>query len=276
MKKPSMSDYRSVLKFEYNLKIQKNKSYSLRAFARDLQITPSRLSEILSGKQGLSPQKALHLAKQLKYNKKKSEWFCNLVSSEYSRSPYIKAQAKEKLRPFLNGVEQEALSYEMPFVVQKIHFIIRRLTQVKNFQSDPKWIAKKLSEPEAKIKKAISEMLRAGMLKKEASGELFINENYSVHTNNSKSTTIASNLYKDCFNDIITAKEKFPLSQRHAGIHFFSYNKNQIEEIKSLIQEFEDKLDHLTYKTQDPDSVYMVMISLNPNIDVAHEGTNEK
>src|SRR2546430_13739191 len=48
------TDYRRVLRKELESRCRTSPRYSLRAFARDLKISPSRLSEILSGKQGLS------------------------------------------------------------------------------------------------------------------------------------------------------------------------------------------------------------------------------
>ena len=132
---------------------KKNKSYSLRAFARDLKISPSRLSEILSNKQGLSPKKALEIGKSLKYSQKKLDWFCNLVGAEYSRSPYIKAQSKEKLAPFKNGVQTDLYSTaNAPIKLKWYHYIIRRLTAIKNFKSSPEWISKKYPYSLPKLK----------------------------------------------------------------------------------------------------------------------------
>ncbi|MGE0617107.1 MAG: hypothetical protein AB7P04_15865 [Bacteriovoracia bacterium] len=47
-------DYRELLKAALAQRIQKNPAYSLRAFARDLGISPGHLCEVLSGKHRLS------------------------------------------------------------------------------------------------------------------------------------------------------------------------------------------------------------------------------
>jgi len=42
-------DYRKILRDELETRFQRNRHYSLRAFARDLGVTPARLSDALSG-----------------------------------------------------------------------------------------------------------------------------------------------------------------------------------------------------------------------------------
>ena len=47
-------DYRDILSDQFNVRRKVNARYSLRAFARDMSISPSRLSEVISGKGDLS------------------------------------------------------------------------------------------------------------------------------------------------------------------------------------------------------------------------------
>jgi hypothetical protein len=47
-------DYRAFLKSELEERMEKNSSYSLRAFARDLTVSPQMLSLVLNGKKTTS------------------------------------------------------------------------------------------------------------------------------------------------------------------------------------------------------------------------------
>jgi plasmid maintenance system antidote protein VapI len=49
-----MDIFKDFINREFDLRSSKNGSYSLRAFARDLGISPQRLSHLLSGKKGIS------------------------------------------------------------------------------------------------------------------------------------------------------------------------------------------------------------------------------
>ncbi len=53
-KTPYSKNYRDYLRRELEQRVQQDPRYSLNRFARDLDLAPSRLSEVLSGKQGLS------------------------------------------------------------------------------------------------------------------------------------------------------------------------------------------------------------------------------
>jgi len=77
-----------------------NSRYSLRSFARDLKVSPGRLSEILSKKQGLSQDSAKNLAHILKLSEQETLHFTQLVLSIDGRSKKAKIQAKKSLKIF--------------------------------------------------------------------------------------------------------------------------------------------------------------------------------
>lgn len=68
-------DYREIISAKFQERRRNNPRYSLRAFAKDLQISPSRLSEVLSGKGTLSIGKARQITERLK--------MCPLTASDF-------------------------------------------------------------------------------------------------------------------------------------------------------------------------------------------------
>jgi plasmid maintenance system antidote protein VapI len=77
---------RVILQQTLFTKQQKNKRYSLRAFARDLKISPSFLSEVLNGKYGISKQLAAQIADRLGFNSEEVQHFCSLADLEVTDS----------------------------------------------------------------------------------------------------------------------------------------------------------------------------------------------
>lgn len=59
-------DYRSILSDQFHARRKVNPRYSLRAFARDISISPSRLSEVITGKGELSREKAEIICRKLR------------------------------------------------------------------------------------------------------------------------------------------------------------------------------------------------------------------
>lgn len=91
------ADYRKILMTSLSRRQSVNPAYSLRAFARDLQISASSISLILSGQQGLSGAKATYIANKIGLVGKERELFLLSVESSHSRNPNSKKLAQEKL-----------------------------------------------------------------------------------------------------------------------------------------------------------------------------------
>jgi plasmid maintenance system antidote protein VapI len=72
----NQTSYQEILKNELELRCGHNPQYSLRAFARDLNLAAPRLSEIFAKKQGLSVGLASRIADTLKFDKDKKNYFC--------------------------------------------------------------------------------------------------------------------------------------------------------------------------------------------------------
>lgn len=102
-------DYRIILRSELAERCKHNPNYSLRAFARDLGIAPSRVSEILSGKQGLSRKAALSIAERLGLSTEEAEAFADLVDCRHCRTLDGRERARRRLgvRPFRNRELQQ-------------------------------------------------------------------------------------------------------------------------------------------------------------------------
>ena len=83
---PQLLDCRSILEWELQRRRSHNSRYSLRAFARDLRLSPSYLSEVLAGKHHLSKARAEDLVGQLRFDTTLRQRFCELAAqSGYGR-----------------------------------------------------------------------------------------------------------------------------------------------------------------------------------------------
>ena len=93
-------DYRVQLQQEFDRRRKGNPYYSLRAFARDLAIAPSRLSEIFNHKQGLSRKVALRIADTLGFIGESRELFLDSVTSQHARSKSERQMAFMRLHNY--------------------------------------------------------------------------------------------------------------------------------------------------------------------------------
>ena len=78
----TIPEYRAILVRELESRVKRNNRYSLRAFARSLQVDPSDLSRILGGKGRVSPKMAQRLVKELGLEPKDAQSFIESVLNE--------------------------------------------------------------------------------------------------------------------------------------------------------------------------------------------------
>lgn len=104
--------YRDIIQEHYKQKRRKNPAYSLRSFARDVEISPSQLSEVLSGKTQLSVNKANILAKKLNFNESLRSHFVDLVQVESARSQAVREEALARINSRLNSQSEFELSHD--------------------------------------------------------------------------------------------------------------------------------------------------------------------
>jgi uncharacterized protein (TIGR02147 family) len=167
MQQEMMTDYRTTLREELAARCKQNPRYSLRAFARDLKLAPSRLSEILNGKQGLSRVAAERVARALGYTTSESERFCDLVESMHARSRRGREIARIKLKKHEVPTERHQMHVDAFRAISDwYHFALLELTNVDGFRSDAKWIAKKLGVSEFEVQLALERLARLGLIKR--------------------------------------------------------------------------------------------------------------
>src|SRR4051812_32553988 len=101
-----MQTYRDTLKNELERRARANLRYSLRAFARDLGMPPSRLSDVLNGVHGISPQRGETLAKKLKLDGLVREEFVASVIAAHGRSATQRSAARTRLAAATEKLER--------------------------------------------------------------------------------------------------------------------------------------------------------------------------
>lgn len=93
--------YQVILKEHLSRRISINPRYSLRAFANALDLEPSKLSEILSEKKGLSSDRAEKVCDKLRLQGLDRDVFMLSVLSQHSRIKNQRDEATKKLKEIL-------------------------------------------------------------------------------------------------------------------------------------------------------------------------------
>jgi uncharacterized protein (TIGR02147 family) len=162
----NFTDYRQYLKAELNTRSEKNASYSLRAFARDLDFLPQVLSLVLNGKKGISVEKAALISEKLSHDIAEASYFQDLVTLAHSKN-----QQAQKISEFrINQQRQKqnefsAIDVEsFKVIADWYHAAIIELTETNDFKYDINWIAEKLNITQTEAKQAIARLIKINIL----------------------------------------------------------------------------------------------------------------
>jgi uncharacterized protein (TIGR02147 family) len=153
-------------------RIASNPRYSMRAFARDLSLSPQQLSNLLNGQRGMSNQTADRIANKLGLSKSQKEIFCQGVRAEFSRSKSQRTIAQAKLECLAQkNLSTAHLELDVLRTISNwYHFALIELLKMKSSKSRPAWYAGKLGISENEVKNALSRLERLNLIVKTTQG----------------------------------------------------------------------------------------------------------
>lgn len=159
--------FRSHLRKEFFLRSQRNSIYSHRAFSRDAGISPSYLSQILGGQRNLNEDKGMEVAKNLGWDRKKTDQFLLSIRFEASASETVKSRIVEEYQLKYPDFEDYFDLYpsDSDLISDWHHLAIVELSQTTDFEAHPQWIARRLGITDSKAKDSLQLLQKRGVLK---------------------------------------------------------------------------------------------------------------
>jgi uncharacterized protein (TIGR02147 family) len=251
------TDCQNVILGHYEERSSRNSSYSLRAFARDLGLSASGLSQILSGKQGLSVELAAQIADRLQMNEVEKKRVCALAESRHARSKKQRELARIRLSEF--AVSPTTVQLDAFRVISEwYHFAILELTRLEGFEGTPQWIADALEINEKSAELAIERLLRLELLEKDG-GQLKAAEDF---------VTTPSDLPSDAvkkFHDQVLEKARQALVFQSVAERDFSsvtmaVSHEDMPKAKEWIREFRRTFTRNMEANPKKDSLYQLSI----------------
>jgi uncharacterized protein (TIGR02147 family) len=245
-------DYRLILKDEFAIRCKEAARYSMRSFAKDINLSPSRLSEIFSGQHGLSRASAIKVAKGLGYSEEEQTYFCDLVESRHGRSEARRAEAKQRLQ----STRQDSQLQQRKIDTFKIlsdwyHMAIIELVKLDGFESDKTWIANKLELSVPEVEMAIERLVRLDLLVKK-DGQLSLGQKDIWEIQSINATRNAHRQLME------KAKEALLLqaAERNFTSSYIAIPKEAIPEVQAKINELVEEILNVSVESNAPDSLY--------------------
>ncbi len=249
-------NYRRMLQRELEQRRFKNKAYSLRAFAANLDVSAPFLSQVISGKKHLSIDRAHGVMKKVKWPHRQKKLFLNLVQMENSKNTDAKNLSAKHARA-LSEVDFLDLQHDrFQLVSEWHHFALVELTQIKGFREDAAWISQKVGIPAQMVMPSIERLLRTGLLKRE-NGKLQKPHTYGIGAIPSQAI---QKFHRDHLEKATKALNSQIFQARDFTGQTLAINKKKLAEVKELIWEFQNKISQYYTDETDSDSVYHLAV----------------
>ncbi len=165
--------YQDFLLDEFRSRRGRNPHYSLRAYARDLEMPASKLSQNLRGLCGISVAKAEKIAEKLQMASGERQLFVALVESQHARSRVARGQARKEVEKLAQQEKLSSLGIEKFSVVRDWHHsAIMEMLNLDSENPTPENIAGRLNLPQDLVNESISRLLSLEMIGKDEHGVL--------------------------------------------------------------------------------------------------------
>src|SRR4051812_29963417 len=101
---PIFTDYRNLLKEELNIRRKRSSAYSIRAFSRDLGLTPSHLVQLFSLKKNLSEAKVTDVLDRLTWSEERKQYFWLSFKRQSARTAVVRMRYDGELAKFYKQI----------------------------------------------------------------------------------------------------------------------------------------------------------------------------
>ncbi|MGE3609039.1 MAG: TIGR02147 family protein [Bacteriovoracaceae bacterium] len=252
-------DLLDILKNIYLGRKKLNRNYSLTSFARDLGISKSVLSRILSNERNVSVKLCIHLTTVLNFEENQAKRILLKVVQSQTKNAKVSKKFKDQLekevlrkgkisnRPTYSIVEIE----QFKAMASWQHLAIINLIDLKTFKNSPAWIAKRLGISIIEARDALDRLIGLGLILESEGILKRSKKNFFIQT--TKSEIAIRNFHEQMIQKAIdelkeTTQKRF--EQRLINGITFTCSEEQIHIIKQKIDQLQDEILELTSNSE--------------------------
>ncbi len=247
--------YNSKMKEILSLKQRDNPHYSLRAFARDLDIHPGTLAKVISGERGLPVKNAEVVMNKLKLTPKERTLFMESLLRRKAKLDDI------KIDPHDTRYLVDESNYKV--ISEWEHFIVTDLFDLPKFKRTVEDISFRLNIPLSRAEVVVENLLLSGILAKDEEGKL-LNIHGVVKTSENIKNQALKESHLETLNMGIKKLEEIEVELRDFSSMATAIDLDQLMEAKLIIREFRQKMAILLKDGKNKTDVYQLAIQFYP------------
>jgi uncharacterized protein (TIGR02147 family) len=227
------SYYLQCLKENLDKKQRLNPQYSLRAFARDIDLHPSTLSAVFRGKRSLPFKDARLVAKKLILTPKEETLFLESLFQVKTKLDQISVPESDE-RFMLDESHYKVIA-------EWEHFAVLVLFDTVGFKATNEEIAKRLGVTESRAEIVLNHLLTCGLIQQDTKGNL-IKAHPRVRTTEDIKSQAIHQGHRDALELGIKKLDEIEVDLRDFSEMALAIDPERITEAKTIIREFRQKM----------------------------------
>lgn len=231
----------------------KNPQFSLRAYAKSLDIHAASLSEFFSGKRMFSPKLQKKIIEKLQISPEKKHLLLNLLETD----PEATVTA--------DRLQIDNDSYFL--VTDPIYYSLLCLIEIEGFRDNSEWIAGRLNRTPEEAVDALQRLERVGYVKRLENGKLIVTDVHLMTSDDIANTALRLR-HNENLESAKHALNNLPVKDRYFRFETLAIDTENMATFKQAAQEFINKAVSLSQKSSTKNEVYEFCLNFFPRSNV--------
>ncbi|HXH30051.1 MAG TPA: TIGR02147 family protein [Bacteriovoracaceae bacterium] len=262
-------DYRQIIKTEYDYRKERNPLYSLRSFARDLNLSPSRLSEVLNNKGDLSSQSIMDIGARLGIAREELLAIKATLDLKKATTAEHKALAQSYLDNYTYQNKFVQLSEDtFRILADWYHFAILSAMELNYYDGSAHFLSRALRLESGIIQQALDRMLEHKMIS--LNGQKYYPTGEIFSTSNDVESKALKEAHKQNMDLVKLCLDEVKVELRDITSATICIDVDKLPEAKKMIKEFRRGLSRFL-ESGKKSAVYNINIQLHPLSEIIDE-----
>lgn len=251
---------------ELEIRKKRRPLYSLRAFARDLSLSPSTLSDLLKDKTGLSVARAQKTSQMLGLKDEEQAHFVDLVQLKNTSVASRQQEILNRIEWRLKSRDYKLSNEDYSLIYDWHHFAILEMLDLKIKGINSNILAERLGLKKIVVLNALKRLYKLNLIR--PSGRFFATTSAKTQVGDQDVSLAIQKYHVQILNKSQQALKKQPLQNRNFQTAVFSVRKNDLQSLMRDMNEMTENLIRKYHVKPNKDLVYCLsqqLFSLEEN-----------
>ncbi len=258
--------YVKLLKDFLSLKQRENPHYSLRAFARDVDVHPATLSQVLKGNRALPAKNSAQVLKRLNLSGKEITLFTESFLRHKTSLDKISLQEDDE-----RFILDES---HFKIIAEWEYYAVLELFRLDDFEVSSKNIADRLNLTPTRAEVVLENLIQTGLLKMGEDGKLLMIHE-EVRTSENIQNLALRQSHKEAMDMGKSKLDDIEVELRDFSSMTAALDINMLPEAKTIIREFRQKMAALLKSGENKTDVYQMAIQFYPLTNVSNKNSRK-